>query len=246
MGLLSYLLITMIVLLSLILIYFSATGQETPEFIKNDLWFNQVFLPLFLFVWVVYILWAIFDHHLNLKQKMIWCLALLAINIIAFPWLFHHMYRLYKGTTKKYSLRIIQLADNFLACNNSNRTLLSEQQWEVLLHQIKIRQSGKVLLFLSPIKSVFMFFVSIYGYMTLLHIKETPAIALPFVNAEIWNSSGPTEQWKIAIMDFCLVCTIGMFFALGILSLINSFIIHLYDSKKQLDTLSTFLPKIKL
>jgi hypothetical protein len=243
-GFLAYSLITIIVLLFLILIYFSAVGQKIPEFIKSDLWFNQVVLPLFFFVWIVYILWVIFNHHLNLKQKIIWCLALLAMNIIAFPWFFHHMYRVYKGTINNYSSRTIQSAEQFLVCHDSDKTLLSEQQWQILLQQIKLRQSRKIIVFLSPLLSGFMFYVSIYGYMTLLYIKDTHTLAIPFMNAEIWNSSGPAEQWKFTIMDFGTVCTIGMFFALGILSLINSFIINMSDSKKQLNTLSAFLPKI--
>ena len=243
MGFLCYALLAMIVLSLFIPLTLSAFGSEAAKVIKGDLWFNLMVLYPFLLVWFLYFLWATFTCHLNLKQKLIWCFALFALNIIAIPCFFHHMLHLYKGAVKNYSPKIIQSAENFLACHGSDKTLLSEQQWQILLRQIKMRQSGKILFFLSPILSGFMFFASIYGYTTLLYIKETHALAFPFMNAEIWNSSGPAEQWKFTIVDFWMVCTIGISFSLGIHSLMNLFI-HRYNTKKQLNTLSTFLPKI--
>jgi len=215
-------------------------GREIPVYLDFDVLYG---IP-FLLIWCSFLLWVILTTRLDRKQKLFWIPALLVANIVAIPWFYHHMRRVYMGTLHVYSDRIERLADAFLEHHHSDRSLLNNPQWQTLLSQLKKKQYSKMGLLCSFLGMLPLIIAALYGYMTFLQIKETHLLAFPFVDIEMWNTLESAQRYKFIFLDFLMVCSIGLMLSAGFFYGIAACANYL-QSGKHLNNLSVFLPSTK-
>ena len=123
-------------------------SSDVPDWMKVIL---EASLYVTCAMWPFYLLWAVVCKRLNWKEKALWMLIIIFLNMVGMPMFYVFITRRYLGKEGQTNTKDENAAQKLLAKCNASRAELSPEQWRVWVsycRKVRFSRLGLIPLFL--------------------------------------------------------------------------------------------------